>query len=127
MMEEGQPETNSEPNNEVPIRVDFKDTIERLEQRAKRSRKRVIVLSTILFFSIIMITFLISSLITYPSLAGIEFRALNDDSRASIEAPFTRRVKYLMEELIGPINWRDRENFKKPDEETSKRIKAELE
>lgn len=123
---ENESEQTSEVINEEPNKVDFKDTIERLELRAKRSRRRVIVLGTMLFLSIILVTSVLISTITYTSSFGIS--SFQSNSRESIESPFVRRVKDLMEDLNGPDdNWRKKEKFVKPDEETSKKIKAELE
>jgi hypothetical protein len=117
---------DSELTDEAPHKVDFKETIERLELRAKRSRKRVLVLGIMLFLSIILITGLLISSITFSTAFSIP--SFNDNSRATIESPFVRRVKDLMVDLNGPDNnWRAKEKFSKPNEIATKKIKSELE
>ncbi|MCW8930355.1 MAG: hypothetical protein OQL19_08975 [Gammaproteobacteria bacterium] len=119
-------EFTSELTSEEPHKIDFKDTIERLELRAKRSRRRVFVLGVMLFLSVILITTLLVSITSSPS--SFVLRSFDGDSRTSIESPFVRRVKGLMEDLIGSENiLGTRGKHVKPDEDAAKKIKIELE
>jgi len=105
--------------------IDFSQTIERLELRAKRARRRVLVIGVLLVVSVMLLFSLLTSGILNQSRIAIDVMELKfRDSRSDVESVLERRASMLLEELIGPRY--KREEFKSPTKERAVEISKEL-
>lgn len=93
---------NASDDKSTPIEiVDFSEAIDRLDKKAKKSRRRVTFIGGLLIVSVVLLVFIIMYSVQIGRLSQIDF-AFRSASRTSVEEPIVRRVTTLMESLIGP-------------------------
>lgn len=107
--------------------LDFSDTIARLDERAKRSRKRVRWVAGILFFAVYgMVSMIFWNFSNQERLTSISFRSFYDSDRSSVTETLERRVSMLTEQIIGPRRFKDGEKFTPPTGEKLENIQKQI-
>lgn len=97
-------------NKKPPI--DFGLSIERLELRAKRSRRRVMWLSVFLAVSIVLVVAFLLASLSFQSANALRYNSitlemLRSDRALSVQDPFYRHISSLMDRIIGPERSQD--------------------
>jgi len=110
--------------------LDFASTVARLEMRAIATRKRARLAGMLLVLGVYGIVGVLSyNLINGErSVKYADLISFRSDSRQTIERPFTKRVAYIMKQLVGPEDSYEAEKVKfvPPNKEAAAALKIEL-